>query len=241
MVPYLGARAQVRGFRRLVCRMGLGVKDYYTIQSEYDIQYRARVIYALEAPLRTMKTRMTNRRAVMADNLPRLVLSAEQEAAPREAGVNLVASQGELGDFAAKLPEISNLIVMTPDNACNKSTLQKVWGKVAERTLGKLLQFRPQRRSRISPSVSIYYKRSKKAAGQLSDWNTSAIRRVPYGGVQARGTPKPTPRGATKRVPASAEQAQSTAGSPQVSAYNKVAAELQVRTARIIRSGKRNR
>lgn len=69
------------------------------------------------------------------------------------------------------------VIVLSNPNVI--SDLQKAWGRVSPSTTTSIPTPKAVRYRKISPIISIKYKRLAKASGAPSEWNTAAIRRVP--------------------------------------------------------------
>jgi hypothetical protein len=111
----------------------------------------------------------------------------------------LVPAQEMTPENAPKSCDFNNFLVIVPAKPSAISNLQKAWCRVADAAKRTTRRTKSKRLCRISPSVSIKYKQNGRPSGKPSDWNTSAIRRVPFRGVQPRSVG--TPIGSTTAIP----------------------------------------
>ena len=129
------------------------------------------------------------RNAVRIDTkAPSVSASIQEESPAAKEDVVLVPGQKRDPENDSKSFDFNNFLVIVPAKPIAISNLQKAWGRVsdaAKRTAQRRKSIQPPR---ISPLVSIKYKHDGKPSGKPSDWNTSAIRRVPFRGVQPRSS-----------------------------------------------------
>jgi hypothetical protein len=105
--------------------------------------------------------------------------------------VVLVPAQKTEPENAPNSFDFNNFLVIVPPKPIAISNLQKAWCRVADAVKLGIQHKKSGSKCRISPLVSIRCGQSGKPSGKPSDWNTTAIRRVPFRGVQPRSSGSP--------------------------------------------------
>lgn len=139
--------------------------------------------------------RAKERNAVRIETKAPLASASVQDESPTaKQDVVLVPAQKNTPENAPKSRDFNNFLVIVPDKPIVVSNLQKAWCRVSDAAKRMTRRGKSIRPPRISQLVSVTYKHNGKASGKPSDWNTSAIRRVPFKGVQPRAAAIPTGR-----------------------------------------------